>query len=385
MSASRSSRHLDERGAALALVVISLLLVIAAAALAVDVGLLTTARTEAQRTADMAAHAGASALIDNPNSAATARSEAIVFAAKNDIRGETTVVLPEDVEVMLSEAKVRVTVHRTVSRGSPIGTFFARVLGINAVDVRAKAAAIASPARAVDCLLPVAVPDLWREGDGSRADENDTWDPDEGDEFDGGSVGYTTEDIGRLITLKPSQGASGGNGKGKPGGDGDFPDSNRFEPGWWYLWYPTGGGGAKTLREQVLNCPQPSTPWGVGDWVTDKNGNVQSIQKAFNELIAQDPGARWDQSCKCVVNSAFPVSPRLRAVPMFNPETYSKQGSGPNFQIADFMGVFVVPPPPGLPLGQQSTYAHVTSIQGHPGGTGPTAGPLVKPVVQIVE
>ena len=382
MSAPRSPRYLDERGAALALVVISLLLVIAAAALAVDVGLLTTARTEAQRTADMAAHAGASALIDNPGSAAAARSEAISFAAKNDIRGEATVVLPEDVEVMLSEAKVRVTVHRTAGRGSAIGTFFARVLGIGEVDVRAKAAAIASRARQVDCLLPVAVADLWREGDGTRADENDTWDPDEGDEFDGGSVGYTTEDLGRLITLKPSQGATHGNDGTGP--DDEFADSNRFEPGWWYLWYPTGGGGAKTLREQVLECPEPSTPWGVNDWVTDKNGNVQSIQKAFNELIALDPEAKWDQSCKCVINSAFPVSPRLRAVPLFNPETYTKQGPGSNFQIADFMGVFIVPGPGGPP-GQQSTYAHVASIRGLPGGTGPPTGPLVEQVVQIVE
>ena len=382
MSAPRRPRCLDERGAALALVVISLLLVIAAAALAVDVGLLTTARTEAQRTADMAAHAGASALIDNPGSAAAARSEAIAFAAKNDIRGEATVVLPEDVEVMLSEAKVRVTVHRTAGRGSAIGTFFARVLGIGEVDVRAKAAAIASRARQVDCLLPVAVADLWREGDGTRADENDTWDPDEGDEFDGGSVGYTTEDLGRLITLKPSQGATHGNDGTGP--DDEFADSNRFEPGWWYLWYPTGGGGAKTLREQVLECPEPSTPWGVNDWVTDKNGNVQSIQKAFNELIALDPEAKWDQSCKCVINSAFPVSPRLRAVPLFNPETYTKQGPGSNFQIADFMGVFIVPGPPAPP-GQQSTYAHVATIKGLPGGSGPPTGPLGEQVVQIVE
>jgi Flp pilus assembly protein TadG len=380
MSASRSPRRLDERGAAIVLIAILLAVTMSAAALAVDIGLLTTVRTEAQRSADMAAHAGASALILSPNSEAAARSEAILFAAKNYIRGDATVLLPEDVEVLLGESKVRVTVHRTASRGSPIGTFFARMLGVDAVDVRAMAAAIARPAGAVDCLLPVAVADLWREADGTRADENDTWDPDEGDTFGDGSTGYTTADLGRLITLKPSQGAKHNN---NGTGDGDeFSDSNRFEPGWWFLWYPTGGGGAKTLREQVLNCPQLDKPWGVDDWVTDKNGNVQSIQKAFNELIAKDPGAEWDQNCKCVVNSAYPVSPRLRAVPMFNPETYTKQGSGANFQIADFMGLFVVPGPPAPP-GQQSAYARVASIQGLI-GDGPTTGPLVK-AVQIVE
>jgi Flp pilus assembly protein TadG len=361
------------------LVALLLVLCLIAAALAVDVGLLTTARTEAQRSADMAAHAGASALITNPYSEAAARSEAIAFAAMNNIRGEPSVVLPEDVEVFLDESKVRVTVHRTVSRGSPIGTFFARLMGVDEVDIRAQAAAVARSASSVDCLLPVAVADLWTESDGTRADENDTWDPEEGDTFDG-THGYTTADLGRLITLKPSQGASSKN----DGTSGDeFPDSNRFTPGWWFLWYPTGGGGAKTLREQVLRCPEPEIAWRVGDWVTDKNGNTQSIQKAFNDLVDMDPNARWDPGCRCVKGSRFPVSPRLRAVPLFDPTTYSKQGPGSNFQIADFMGVFVVPPPPGLPPGQQSVYAHVASIQGLPGG-GPTTGPLVK-AVQIVE
>ena len=310
MSASRRIRCLDERGAALVLVALLLVLCMVAAALAVDIGVLTTARTEAQRSADMAAHAGASALILSPYDEAAAREAAVAYAKKNDIRGAPSIVLPADVEVFLDESKVRVTVlhNGDPERGSAIGTFFARLMGVNEVDIGAKAAAVARSAGSVDCLLPVAVADLWTEADGTRADENDTWDPEEGDYFDG-SHGYTTADLGRLITLKPSQGASSKNtGQGRDG----FPDSNRFTPGWWYLWYPTSGRGAKTLREQVLRCPEPQTPWGVGDWVTDKNGNTQSIQKAFNELVAMDPDARWDQSCKCVKDSRFPVSPRLR-------------------------------------------------------------------------
>ena len=84
MPASPLGRRLDERGAATVLVALLLVVLMTAAALAVDVGLLATARTEAQRTADMAAHAGASALIYSPSSEAAARSEAISFAAKND-------------------------------------------------------------------------------------------------------------------------------------------------------------------------------------------------------------------------------------------------------------------------------------------------------------
>jgi hypothetical protein len=227
----------------------------------------------------------------------------------------------------------------------------------------------------------VAVADRWLEADGTWADVNDTWDPDEGDTFGDGSTGYTTADLGSLITLKPAQGATHGNDGTSD--DDEFPDSNRFEPGWWYLWYPSGGGGAAQLRAQILTCPQPQTTWGPGDWVTDKNGNVQSLQKAFDELIERDPGAYWDDGCKCVKGSAYAVSPRLRAVPLFNPETYTKQGSESNFQIADFMGVFIVPGPAGPP-GQTSTYARIASMQGLPGGGGPAIGPLIK-AVQIVE
>ncbi len=379
MHRRRFAPHRDQRGAALELVALSLVVLMVAAALAVDVGMLTTARTEAQVVADGAAHAGASALIFHPWDEAAARSEAIDFAGRNTVRGDAAVVLPSDVEVLLSESKVRVTVHRTVARGTPIGTFFARLLGIDQVDIRAMAAAVARDAGSVECLLPVAVADLWYEADGTRADENDTWDPDEGDDYRDGSAGFGAQDLGRLITLKPAQGAHHGN----DGSDDGIPDSNRFMPGWWFLWYPGGGGGASALRDQILNCPQPQTPWAVGDWVTDKNGNVQSIQKAFRTLVDRDPNARWDDGCKCVKGSAFPVSPRLRPVPLFNPETYVKQGPGSNFQISDFMGVFIEPTPAGTPPGQQSTYARVATLQGLVGG-GSGMGPLVL-AVQIVE
>jgi len=379
MPARRFGPRLDERGAALVLVALLLLLLLCAAALAVDIGMLTTARTEAQRSADMAAHAGASALILQPYSEAAARSEAINFAARNDIRGTATQLAPEHVEVYLDESKVRVTVHRTAGYGSPLGTFFAKLMGVHGVDIRAQAAAIARPAGAVDCLLPVAVADRWLEADGTRADENDTWDPDLGDAYGDGSTGYTLADLGTLITLKPSQGAASRN----QGGGGGFPDSNRFQPGWWFLWYPTGERGAATLREQVLRCPEPQVEWSVGDWATDKNGNTQSIEKAFQDLIAMDPDAYWDDGCKCIRGSRYPVSPRLRAVPLFNPETYSKPGPEANFQISDFMGVFVVPGPPAPP-GQTSTYARIASMQGLVGDGGPTTGPLIR-AVQIVE
>ena len=102
----RHSPRLDQRGAALALATLCLLCICMAAALAVDVGMLTTARTEAQRSADTAAHAGASALIFHPGGEGEARDEAIRFAWKNVILGDSTLLRPEHVEVILDESKV---------------------------------------------------------------------------------------------------------------------------------------------------------------------------------------------------------------------------------------------------------------------------------------
>ncbi|MFQ5889171.1 MAG: pilus assembly protein TadG-related protein [Gemmatimonadota bacterium] len=374
----------DERGVTLLIIAGSLVALLSIMALAVDYGMLTSARTEAQRVADLAAMAGAGTLIHTPDAEDRARAAAIAFAQRNEVRRSSVSLLDADVDVFLAESKVRVTVHRTRDRGNPLGTYFARVFGVNEVDISARAAAIASPAGRVNCLLPVAVADRWVEVGGNLG-----FDPDEGDVYyppgDPKYVGYTADDIGQLIVLKPAQGGSSGKGGKGSNGGGSQPEGDAFEPGWWYLWYPTADRGARVIWEWILDCPDPQVSYAPGDWITDKNGNVQSVQRAFNDLIALDPSAAWDQGCKCVVNSGFEVSPRIRAVPLFDPRTYVKQGPASNFQIAAFAGVFVVPGPPGVPFGQQNTYARwmgITGFEGVTGGVG--AGPLVRRV-ELVE
>ena len=61
----------DERGAVLILVAGTMVVLLGFAALAVDVGFLMSARTEAQRTADAMALAAASAFIDDMPNAET--------------------------------------------------------------------------------------------------------------------------------------------------------------------------------------------------------------------------------------------------------------------------------------------------------------------------
>ncbi|MGW8282916.1 MAG: pilus assembly protein TadG-related protein, partial [Gemmatimonadota bacterium] len=78
------------------------------AALAIDVGYLVNARTEAQRTADAMALAAASAFIDDmPNAETLAATRAAEYAANNLVHGVTASFDPDtDMQIWLSERKV---------------------------------------------------------------------------------------------------------------------------------------------------------------------------------------------------------------------------------------------------------------------------------------
>ncbi|NNK48805.1 MAG: hypothetical protein HKP01_08025, partial [Gemmatimonadetes bacterium] len=144
----------DQRGAAIVLVMGAMVAALAVMALAVDVGKLLTAESEAQRAADAGALAGASAFIDDPgNAEAIAKARAKEYAELHSVRHQTvSIVTDEDVTVDLVNFRVDVTVRQIGARANPVPTFFARIFGVNVVDVQAHAAAEAVPANAVGCL-----------------------------------------------------------------------------------------------------------------------------------------------------------------------------------------------------------------------------------------
>ncbi|MFQ5678319.1 MAG: pilus assembly protein TadG-related protein [Gemmatimonadota bacterium] len=394
------SRWRDERGSVLILAAFALLGLVAIAAFGIDLGLLYVARTESQRVADLSALAGAGKLAEELNAApavrdALAKQEAVDYAAKNYIRNETAVVQLGDVQVIQGGDvdTVRVTVRNTLARSNPILTFFARVIGINQVDVVTVAAAEVSSAGllGVVCPLPVTLPDKWID-DGfpewtPPPDGGDLYDPD----ADPPIGGYTEADIGTLLLLKPSQ---GGTSKGQnPRPD---PDGARFEPGWWYLWLPDFLKGANDAREAILDCP--TDPNGdplvitEGEWLSDKNGNVQTLERAFEDVIAKDPTAVWPDGCtagvSCIQNSCvsngtcpqFAVSPRLRSVPVFDPRFYCKTCAD-NFQVQDFFLMWIDSVDPGPP-GKRNVYARIAGGAGIGFGDD-TEGPANKIVRRI--
>lgn len=376
----------EERGAVLALVALCIVMLLSAVALAVDLGLLMSARTESQRVADLSALAGAGSLILFPGDETRAREEAIKFAGENTVRGDPAVVLPEDVDVLLDEEKVRVRVHNIESRGNPIPMIFARVFGRDVVDVSTVAAAEVSPAGAATCLLPVALPDRWHnEGDF-------TWDPSEGDYYipwpEPGFTSYTDDHIGMVIELKASTGAGHG-GSSHPG------DVCVSHPAWRCWWQPDGGpaGGPPSMEPYILGCPQGARGWSVGDELTTQPGSVQATTILdFTELIAMDPGAQYDDDCKCILGGSdeYAVSPRLRAVPVIRSDQVTGDGVNVTAPIVSFAGVFIesvgTSPSGGGPPGLGSVWARFMGFSGFDPREdhGATSEPLIK-TLRLVE
>jgi hypothetical protein len=230
---SRSTRlrhgSLNRPGSATVMVALTITGLMSLLALGIDLGALYNARAEAQRAADAAALAGASAFLEfqaeNARSVAIAR--AMNYATNNEIRG--TRIAPEDVTISVNVDSSTVRAH---VRRNGVPTWFARLFGVDAVDVGAQATAWAGAAGGAQCVKPFALPDMWDEktqdlNNNRIWDEGERWkyEPQNGDfyaRYDGpgsssGATGYGSGwrdlhadalgrtykgDYGRRITVK---------------------------------------------------------------------------------------------------------------------------------------------------------------------------------------
>ncbi len=374
----------DERGVALFIAAGSMLAVTSVCALSIDVGMLYTARTEAQRVADGAALAGAAALIESPRNADLATLYATRFGALNTIGGRAAVVLPEDIAIDVEKDLVTVNVLRTAARGSAVETFFARMFGVRSVDVATFATAKASAAGGVNCPLPVAIPDRWYEA-GGAGNDSQTFDPGLGDYYtpwftgtldnpvyNESYTGYGKQDQGTPFILTSNKPNSGLNGA------------------WYYPWRPEESFGADDFRYSVMNCIDPSKEFYVGIQVDTEPGNMAGpTMQGFQELIAQDPAAAWNEPMDCIVDRGFEystdashcrTSQRVRPMPMFDPREAPDLGAKP-FTLTNFAGIFIES------IEGKDVHARwvgYTGLRPAPAGSKTTAGPLFK-ALQLVK
>lgn len=155
-TATREAGTGGEWGVSLVLVALSLVALLAAASLGIDLGLLYVARSEAQRAADAAALAGASAFVDSGCTSLTggcvaggpqetlALEQAEIVGGRNFVMGQPADIRSGDVSFSYPnpmEPQITVTVRRNVARGNAIPLLFARVFGANYAGVAATATA----------------------------------------------------------------------------------------------------------------------------------------------------------------------------------------------------------------------------------------------------
>lgn len=385
----------DQAGAVLLTVALLSSVLLSAVAIAVDVGVLMTARTESQRVADASALAGAGALAVFPGDATAARDNAKQWAGQNDVRGQPVTLLDSDIDVDLTANTVRVTVHHTDTRGNPIPTIFARVFGVDHVDVVTTATAEAAHAGAATCPLPISLLDDWQDdGDGIWEPDEDTYVP----YPESGYTGYDDDDVGLQIQIKtqPSGGSGGGGGCSAP----PVVDACNQYPGWycWYFFDPAnedGSGGVSTLGPRIYpGCTDPSTAENEEViYAASGAGNKQTlVTKEFVQLVDSDPTVSWDDTQKCVVRDGecTDTSTRIRAVPLVRPDQLANSGANVTGPIVGFTGVFVekvscsgTMPHKAGPPGQWNVYIRLMPFEGlYPGTSlgGGASGPLSRAI-----
>ena len=363
-------RSNPESGMSYAFVGLGLMSLISASMLAIDVGMLMTARTQAQNSADAGALAGATALFyddfENRSASGPAVTSAIAAAQANEVmpgRDESGVVdiTPNDVEFLPDETgamtRVKATVFRHGSRGNPISTIIAGLFGMDTAGVWATATAEVSPANAMTCVKPFTIPDRWREMNDAPWSPQDTFEA-----FTKGGnprplAACTTPGPGcadvyipaaNCPTCPPNADYTGYNNERQRG----TPLTIRAATGEgiyvsFYFSLAIGGmdgTGGDPYRWNIANCNQTVMSWGEPLFQEPGAMSGPTIQ-GLEELIAKDPGAYWDESRNDVAGSQFNgQSPRVFPIPLYDPQYYDqgkRNGRMADLKVANWIGFFL--------------------------------------------
>lgn len=377
-----SRLYRDTRGVSLAFSSISLVVMLGFAAVAVDLGMLTTARVQSQRAADAAALAGAGRLAMQNTGTADARAEARKFANKHRVLGYPVDVQDDEVEVDQTAGTVRVLVrHR-------LNTLFAAVVGINSAPVATVATAQVVPAGGAFCPIPVMAVDRWIDSDSDGL-------YDSGEYYDSCSdgfpcTGFSESDEGTLLEIK-SQNTSSGEGSTRTCGA-ENPE--------WYCWVDNvadvGDVDTEELEDILFNnCENTPFTISVGNPLEASPGNKMSVVQSIKTFIDQNGGTSltWNGGRGCVWDGTRCVEashPRIRPMPVTDPTTIEQSGQNARATVENFVGVFLekvsvsADQPHGSgPGGQWNLYVRLLdgAVNGVGGGGNPHS--LLKSIVLV--
>jgi len=349
----------DQSGMSLVFIGLGMMAFVSASMLAIDVGMLMTARSQAQNSADAGALAGATALLYDSYTDRSAGGPAVTSAIRasqmNNVMSGQVSVTPADVEFLNSPTtgeanRVKVSVRRTAARGNPVATMIARYFGMANTDIGAAATAEASPANAMDCVKPFTIPDKWTEKQTPPWDPNDTYDA-----FNNKGQPLANPDV--YIPAYNSDGSPNPNYTGYrmfpayPGGPTDVGTNltiragtgNNISPSFYFSLAMTDDTGGSDYRWNIANCN--TTHYHSGDLLVQEPGSmVGPTVQGIDELIAKDPSAHYNSSTQKVEGSAFGNhSPRVFPIPLYDPIYYDsgkRNGRNADLKTANWICFF---------------------------------------------
>ena len=338
----------DESGMSYVFVGLGFMAFLSASMLAIDVGMLMTARNQAQNAADAGALAGAVALYydnwDDRSPTGPAVTSAINASTSNQVMSGNVSVTPEDVEFPLDPSgeanRVKVTVRRTASRGNPVSTLIAKYFGMTTADIGATATAEVSPANAMTCVKPFTIPDKWNERQTPGWSSDDTYDA-----FDKKGNPLPNPDIYIPANQPGYTGYNQESNRGerleiRAGNDTNITVSFYFSLA---LGKPPLTGGSE-YDWNIANCNTTIYHWG--DPLTQEPGAMVGPTISGAELlVARDPNTYWDATKKKVMGSAFGnKSPRVFPIPLYDPIVYDsgkRNGRSADLVTANWIGFYL--------------------------------------------
>lgn len=334
----------SQRGSAMVMVAISMVLVFGFAVIAIDVGTSALVKTQLQNAADAAVLAGIYSWVQSDDST-QGIAAAIDFADRNDALVAQSggwnmpgpvVITDADIDFpppdFAGQKKMRVTTHRWTSRGDDFKTYFVRILNPSGdrAEMTAHATASFFWVCGASCLKPWAPPDRWAD-----ADSNGIFNADGGDYYDPVTTGYTDADLGTEISLVLMNGNDAGFGQFFYYSI-NFPPVNDGDP----------ISGADQYEEWMCagDCLDNTFNVDIGDVLRVEPGKMVGPNGDGLEcIINTDPTAEWDAVNGRVVNSAFTTSPRIVKAALFDPSAGldPSYGGGNVVHVVKIMVLFI--------------------------------------------
>jgi Flp pilus assembly protein TadG len=376
---------------------------LAFSALSIDYGIMWMSRRQAQNSADAGALAGAIALaFDDPTDFSdtgaakqSAHSAVLVnrvfgVAPDNNVSTDITFYGPglgapcPDGDT--GATCVRVDVHRTVARGNPLPTFFARLSGVLSQDISATATAKVTSGTNVSCMRPFAVLDKWDEFDPGHELPHDYdvapnhLDPDfipidstfDKYPFPGMKTSVEPDYYVPPVNCAPGDTACTpvpGTGYRPFTEDGQTPvdygrqveihtgAQDQNSAGWFApVRLHAGDSGASDYCARIETC-DPSLTNGIGETISTENGNMVGPTKSClfddpDSLFNKDPSAHWvgpgvdpNWPNGAVLSDDYAPnqSPRIVPLPVINPDEFF--ATDPNghttLTIRNILGFFI--------------------------------------------